>query len=86
MDGWGLDAREAKNRGWKGNFAFAGEIYLLDFFRLTPRSEGGGSFVRFAGTGSFNDLAESKLLLYAKDGDIDGLSQNERFFDFFLIH
>lgn len=42
-----------------------------------------GEVRSFAGTGSFNDLAESKLLLYAKDGDIDGLSQNERFFDFF---
>lgn len=39
--------REAKNRGWKGNFAFVREIYLLDFFRLTPRPRGGGgSFVR----------------------------------------
>lgn len=42
-----------------------------------------GEVRSFAGTGSFNDLAESKLLLYAKDGDIDGLSQNVRFFDFF---
>lgn len=42
----------------------AGEIYLLDFFRLTPRPMGRGSFVR---SGSFNDFPKSKLLVYAKD-------------------
>lgn len=46
----------------------AGEIYLLDFFRLTPRPMGRGSFVRsFVRSGSFNDFPKSKLLVYAKD-------------------
>lgn len=47
--GWGLVEwlREAKNRG--RNFAFAGEIYLLDFFRLTRQPVGRGRFVRSLG-------------------------------------
>lgn len=39
--------REAKNRG--RNFAFAGEIYLLDFFRLTRQPVGRGEVRSFVG-------------------------------------
>lgn len=76
--------REAKNRG--RNFAFAGEIYLLDFFRLTRQPVGRGEVRSFVGEVLM--IAESKLLLYAKDEETDGLSQSERgsiLFFFFSI-
>lgn len=69
--GWigdaGVPAREAKNRGWKGNFAFRRGDISFGLLSFDTATDGEGVVRSFVRSGSFNDFPKSKLLVYAKD-------------------
>lgn len=62
----------------------AGEIYLLDFFRLTPRPMGRGSFVRSFVREVLMISPRANCSCMRKTGEIDGLSFRANDFSIFF--